>query len=331
MHYRDTDTDLPISIDRYPYSTLVGNPGDTVNPATKKSEAFPACASDCSTPYTFDSSHTPSFSYYPYLITGDYYLLEEMVFWGAYELFFSNPYYRNFSDGLVKSDQVRGQAWTIRTLEENAYIMPDDHPYKAYFTDKLLKNIAWFDATYVQKTDNVLGVITNGYAMAYNNGTGMAPWQQHFFTWAIGNAYKMGFTTSKNFLTFLSKYQTSIMTDPNYCWIEATSYNMNIRASSTSPYYTSFADVYKNTVDATTQGLACGSQAMATQLGLKVGEMVGYSSATEGYPSNSQPALAILVDDGMPNAQAAWNQFSARTVKPDYSTDPVWDLVPATK
>jgi hypothetical protein len=89
--------------------------------------------------------------------------------------------------------------------------------------------------------------------------------------------------------------------------------------------------VYKNTVDATTQGLACGSQAMATQLGLKVGEMVGYSSATEGYPSNSQPALAILVDDGMPNAQAAWNQFSARTVKPDYSTDPVWDLVPATK
>lgn len=331
MHYRDTDTDLPLSIDRYPYSTLLGNPGDTVNPATKKSEAFPACASTCTTPYTQDSSHAPSFAYYPYLITGDYYLLEEMMFWGAYDLFEDNPYYRNFADGLVKAGQVRGQAWNLRGYEENAYILPDNHPYKAYFTDKLEKNIAWFDKTYVQNTDNTLGIITNGYALAYNNGTGMAPWMQHFFTWSIGNAYRMGFTSSKNFLTFLSKYQTSIMTDPNYCWIEASSYTMTVRTSSTSPYYTNIGDVYKNTVDTTTQGLACGSQAMATQLGLKTGEMVGYSSATEGYPSNSQPALAILVDDGMPGAQAAWNQFTARTVKPDYTTDPVWDLVPASK
>jgi hypothetical protein len=67
---------------------------------------------------------------------------------------------------------------------------------------------------------------------------------------------------------------------------------------------------------------------MATALGLKVGEMTGYSSSVEGYPSNSQPALAILVDNGASNAQAAWNQFMARTVKPDYSTEPVWDIVP---
>jgi hypothetical protein len=331
MHYRDTDTDLPLSIDRYPYATILGHTGDTVNPATKQAEAFPACASDCSTPYTSDTAHTPSFAYYPYLITGDYFLMEEMMFWGSYELFEDNPYYRGFADGLVKAGQVRGQAWNLRTYMENAYILPDDHPYKAYFTDKLLKNLAWFDKTYVQNTDNVLGIITNGYALAYNNGTGMAPWMQHFFTWSIGNAYRMGFTTSKNFLTFLSKYQTSIMTDPSYCWIEASSYTMTVRASSTSPYYTNFGDVYKATVPSNVSGLACGSQEMATALNLKVGEMSGYASATEGYPSNSQPALAIIVDDGMPNAQAAWTQFMSRTVKPDYSTDPVWDIVPASK
>jgi hypothetical protein len=103
---------------------------------------------------------------------------------------------------------------------------------------------------------------------------------------------------------------------------------MNVRPSSTSPYYTNFGDVYKNTVASTISSLACASQEMATALGLKVGEMTGYSSSVEGYPSNSQPALAILVDNGASNAQAAWNQFMARTVKPDYSTEPVWDIVP---
>ncbi|MFL5812919.1 MAG: hypothetical protein ACJ763_05030 [Bdellovibrionia bacterium] len=329
MHYRDVNTDLPLSIDRYPYATIYGNYGDTYNPTTKQYEAFPACASTCSTPYSHDTSHEPSLAYYPYLITGDYYLLEEMMFWGSYELFESNPGYRNHADGLVASDQVRGQAWSLRDLTYNAYILPDAHPYKAYFTDKLLKNLAWYDTRYVQNTDNVLGVITNGSAMAYNSGTGIAPWQQHFFTWSIGNAYKMGFTTSKNFLTFLSKYQISLMTDPNYCWIEASTYSMNIRPSSTSPYYTSFGDVYKNTVASNISSLACASQEMATALGLKVGEMVGYSSSTEGYPSNSQPALAILVDTAMPNAQATWTKFMTRSVKPDYSTEPVWAIVPA--
>lgn len=329
IHYRDVDTDLPLSLDRYPYATILGNTGDTVNPATGKAEAFPACASVCTTPYTQDTSHNPSLAYYPYLITGDYFLMEEMMFWGSYELFESNPYYRNFADGLVKSNQVRGQAWTLRDITDGAYIMPDGHPYKAYFTDKLLRNLTWFDNQYVKNTDNVLGIVTNGYALGYNNGLGMSPWMQHFFTWSIGNAYKMGFTTSKDFLTFLSKFQTSIMTDPSYCWIEATAYYMNVRASSTSPFYTNFGDVYKNTVDPTISSLACGSQAMATALGLQVGEMVGYSGATEGYPSNYQPALAIVVDTGMPNAQTAWTKFMSRSVKPDYSTEPVWAIVPS--
>jgi hypothetical protein len=328
IHYRDVDSDLPLSIDRYPYATILGNYSDTYNPTTKLYEAFPACASICTTPYKHDTSHTPSFAYYPYLITGDYYLMEEMMFWGSYELFESNPGYRNHSDGLVSSNQVRGQAWTLRDVMDGAYILPDGHPYKAYFTDKLLKNLTWYNNRYVVNTDNVLGVITNG-AMAYNSGTGMAPWQQNFFTWSIGNAYKMGFTTSKSFLTFLSKFQTSVLTDPSYCWIDASDYIMNIRLSSTSPWYTNFGDVYKATVSAGMQSTACGSQAMATYLNLKVGEMVGYSSSTEGYPSNLQPAASILVDTGMPNASAAWNQFMARTVKPDYSTEPTWAIVPA--
>lgn len=40
MHYKDEATNLPLSIDNFPYATLMGNPGDAVNPQTGKSEYF---------------------------------------------------------------------------------------------------------------------------------------------------------------------------------------------------------------------------------------------------------------------------------------------------
>jgi len=156
----------------------------------------------------------------------------------------------------------------------------------------------------------------------------MAPWQQDFFTWSVGNAYAMGFSSAKNFLMFLSKYQTGRLTDPNYCWIEAAAYTNNIRASSTSPYYTNFHDIYMSSVDPAVSSLPCASPQMAAQLKLKVGEMTGYSSATAGFPSNMQPSVALLVDAGAPNAAEAWTQFNANSVKPDYNQSPVWDIVP---
>jgi hypothetical protein len=41
-----------------------------------------------------------------------------------------------------------------------------------------------------------------------------------------------------------------------------------------------------------------------------------------------QPALAAAATSGIPNAQEAWNIFISRPVKPDYSGEPQWDIVP---
>ncbi|MGZ5279712.1 MAG: hypothetical protein ACXWC9_07215, partial [Pseudobdellovibrionaceae bacterium] len=132
-HFRDRTTDRPLSVVNYPYSTLLGNPGDTVNPATGKSEAFPACGGVCTNPNIADSSHQPNLAYVPYLVTGDFYYLEELQFWAMFNIFQHNPYYRDFQKGLIKSDQVRGQAWSLRAMAEAAYISPDTDPLKAQF------------------------------------------------------------------------------------------------------------------------------------------------------------------------------------------------------
>jgi hypothetical protein len=67
---------------------------------------------------------------------------------------------------------------------------------------------------------------------------------------------------------------------------------------------------------------------MADYLGLQVGEMTGYSYSPEGYPSNMQPALAMAAQSGIPGGYHAWNVFMNRAVKPDYSNEPNFAIVP---
>jgi hypothetical protein len=116
MHYRNQITYRPVSLIEFPYMTLVGSASDTYNPKTKKSEAFPPCGGDCATPYSADTAHEPALTYLPYLVTGDYYYLEELQFWTMYDLFQSNPGYRANVKGLFHQTQVRAQAWSLRDL-----------------------------------------------------------------------------------------------------------------------------------------------------------------------------------------------------------------------
>jgi hypothetical protein len=330
-HYRDKKTDRPISLKNYPYMTIVGNPGDTYNPATKLHEKFPVCATStaCATPNTHDTAHQPAFAYLPYLVTGDYYYLEELQFWAMYNVFSSNPGYRDNVKGLVRDDQVRGQAWSMRTLAEVTYITPDNDPLKADFQGILAYNLDWYNANYTNNAGaNKLGVLVNGNAMAYDGGRGMAPWQDDFFTSAIGHAAELGFDGAKSLLDYKAKFAIMRMTDPGACWIDGSIYAFNIRDTTTGPFYTTMEQAYKANHTPQFAALECGSAAMASSLGLAVGEMTGYSTSAMGYPSNMQPALAYGADVGAATGKSAWAIFAARAKKPDYSSQPQFNIVP---
>ena len=83
-----------MSLVDYPYMSLIGRADAAVNPISKKDEAFPYCAGDCKSPYEADAAHQPGLAYLPYLVTGDYYYLEELQFWTMFNLFRTNPGYR---------------------------------------------------------------------------------------------------------------------------------------------------------------------------------------------------------------------------------------------
>lgn len=330
-HYRDKNTGQPISLLDYPYMTVAGRSSDTYNPATKRYEAFPTCATTtaCTTPYTHDVSHQPGFAYLPYVLTGDHYFLEELQFWGMYNVFAANPGYRENAKGLLKPEQVRGQAWGLRTLAQVTYITPDSDRLKEHFTRILDSNLAWYNANYTDNpAANKLGVLINGYAIVYNNGTGIGPWQDDFFTSAVGVAADLGFTEATRLLGYKAKFTVDRMVAPGACWIDASIYQMTIRSSSTSPIYGSMAEAYSASHTADFGNLACASSAMATALKLKVGEMTGYSSAISGYPSNMQPALAYSASVSGAAGKQAWEQFMQRSVKPNYATGPQFAILP---
>lgn len=330
-HYRDKLTGRPVSLMDFPYMTVLGQRTDTVNPATRKQEAFPLCATStaCTTPYMHDASHQPAFAYLPYLVTGDHYYLEELQFWAMWNTFMSNPGYREHGKGLLKPDQVRGQAWSLRTLAEAAYITPDADPLKTHFRHFLDANLEWYNANYTNNPSaNKLGALTHGYAIGYNSSTGLAPWMDDFFTAAVGHAAELGFEQARPLLEWKVQFPIARMKGQGACWITGAMYALKVRDSATSPLYTSIAEAWRASHTDAFNQLPCGSAEMAQSLKLKVGEMTGFSASTTGFPSNMQPALAYGADVGGANGASAWKFFLARAVKPDYGTSPQFAIIP---
>jgi hypothetical protein len=97
--------------------------------------------------WTVDQAHQGDFAFLPYLIEGDWYYLEELWFWSAFNLRAAPAgacYYCRHNDWgyFAQPLQARGQAWAMRTLIHTAFLSPDGLPEKTYFTKRLNYNIA---------------------------------------------------------------------------------------------------------------------------------------------------------------------------------------------
>jgi hypothetical protein len=328
-HYRDKITDRPVSLKNYTRMTILGRSTDTYNQEKNRYESFPDCAGVCTTPYTHDTAHQPSLAYLPYLVTGDYYYLEELQFWAMYDTFVSNPNYRAFDKGLLIWDQLRGQAWSLRTLAQAAYITPDADVLKSDLLSFVNDNLDWYNATYSYNSNaNKLGVPINGYSIAYNNDTSIATWMDDFFTSAVGYTADLGFDKASALLAWKAKFPVARMTAPGACWIMGAPYSLTIRTTSSTPVFNSVVEGYTKDLGADFMKLTCNSPEMAAKLGLKIGDMGNISDGTMGYPANMQPALAYSVDSGIAASKTAWTLFQGRTVKPNYSNGAHFAIVP---
>ena len=298
---------------------------------------------ECIVPLRPDTAHQPAIAYLPYLVTGDYFYLEELQFWAAWNFLGVGAGYREEDKGLLNWQEVRGTAWSLRTLGQAAYITPDDHPLKTYYSARVINNIKYYDDFYRVGNHNQLGVVLSTLDTPT---THTRPWMDDFFTWSIGYLVELGFTEAQPLLTWKSKYVVGRMSAP-YCWTLASAFIIKIRPTQDSPMYSTFADVYANSFGiagvqntGTLSSKACATQEMADWLtanstntgffdnwgsGTWVpNAMIGYAGEPIGMPANMQPALAISVTAG----SAQWSTFIGRAGKPDYSSQPQFAIVP---
>jgi hypothetical protein len=324
-HIRDEKTGLPISIDNYPNTSLAAG-GSPALPQGGRSIYFEGQW----------TSHQPSIGFLPYLVTGDYFYLEEAQFWSAYNLIWPNHSSRGGNKGWWYIGSLRGQAWAYRSLAQAAYITPDNHPYKAYLLNKLNSNLERDLALYVTPGGphkNNLG------AMFSYEGNEQYRFFEYFMSWTTQYLVDLGFTKATALRDYKMKFPIGIMgtsSTTGYCFQAAAQYTWKTGPAGTASFYPDFKTMFDNTVPGASAH-ACGTLAMANFLKSRTGQnlssanaMMGDQTSTTYYFANLQPALAAAADSGVAGGVQAWQRAHASGVHPDYRDNPIWAVVPRT-
>ncbi len=313
IHYRDRNTDHPISIVDYPKATI------------QDDKTFPVCGS-CSTPYYPDTAHQPSFAYYPYLITGDQYYLEELQFWATWNLLRPNADgSRQLDKGLIISGQVRAQAWDMRTIAQAAYITPDaDSVFKSYISKILNNNISWFTSEYPNNPGApALKFLANGCcAPDPDEGNTIAPWMDDFFTIVMGYLVDMGFTQAQPMRDWKAGFIVGrFSSDPAaFCKYDGADYRYLAIDPSTGGLVSTWTRLTELN-HPTHVGGNCPSTFNT------------YLESEDGYIAHARGALSVAVDVGYSGLKAEIDNIISiqNSAGANYNDDPTWALLPRTR
>lgn len=339
VHAREFDTDMAVSFVKWPMATWSPNAGDSKNSATGLTERLPLTSVPSYLPVNAnkaDVAHHPDFAFVPYLVTGDLFYLECLLFYFTYVGLNYNAAasYRAGGKVLFFREQTRAQGWAFRTTGHTLYALPDDHPRKAEIAQILANNLAWYNGNYVDPAGPGRNAFGHFNGLIYSrNGVSRnsnASFQEEFVTQSVGRLVELGNSEWLPLLRYRSEHVRGRLTSgADFCYQLATNYTLQYRDTETSPMYTSWAEVYFKGFSADITSKQCGSPEMAAAIGVSTpGAMVGYPTEVAGYPANMQPAVAYCATYEMPGCEDAWLVFENRPAKPNYNRAPQFAIEP---
>lgn len=139
-----------------------------------------------------DVPHHPDLASGQYLLTGDYYFLEQSLFSAAYTTMDNNAAAKSStlgrgptgSEGALYWGETRGQGWALRTRVHTASVTPDAMPEQQYFVTLTNKALAIWEGMY-----NVTDTPNKDNALWTFGRTVIAPKE---FVYAAGAASPLG-------------------------------------------------------------------------------------------------------------------------------------------
>ncbi|WP_045220294.1 hypothetical protein [Desulfonatronum thioautotrophicum] len=326
VHYRDEKTGQPLSIADHPSLSIHSNTPHNNRPT--------ATVEPSSVPYAADTAHQPSLNFIPYIVSGDYYHLEEMKFWMTYSLLLlpsgrinpdgSRASWRGQDNGIfMLFDQVRARAWMLRNMAQLAAFTPDDSSKKSYYNQILTNNI--------QLLPEVMERNAYGFVTLQMRSGGEQPWMDDFLTWATGYAVGLGFDGLRPFFAWKARFPVQRMgfgyPGNIYCWQLAAPYKLEVTPGG-SVFFDNINQIYTATFPEQSKH-ECGSAPFLQATGYDSAEQIGSAPmVTYGYSAILSIALAAAVDAGTKDAEKAWEKYYNRGIQPDLRGYQSWAIVP---
>lgn len=203
-HFEEDNTGLPVRADERPrfWSEERGIRGHY--------DHFPASSlTGKDGGWTTDLSHRPELAYPAYLATGEAVYMRALAHEGAFAIHNIWPDKRGPSGVLVvRHLQLRASAWSLRTVSNAAYLLPDNHPLKEYFVTVRNENLNHLYGRYVLDGEmQGAGEVEGWFADILTRGKIPYPaWQGDFLTIVLAQEVTRRTPLSKDLLDWAARF-----------------------------------------------------------------------------------------------------------------------------
>jgi len=158
-------------------------------------------------------SHQPDLSYVPYLLTGRRAFLDGLLAQGAWSIVTRWPARRSsptpgapLDDVIVLlDDQVRTYAWSMRQIENAAWIAPEGDRTADYLRAAATTNWLWFRSRLASWT-SIQGEPHGWIPSVHTGGKSVSPWQQDYFASTLAMAARRGNADAMRCLEWMSNF-----------------------------------------------------------------------------------------------------------------------------
>ena len=289
-----------------------------------------------------DGAHQPDPYFSEYLLSGDYWYLEQLQQWaGTMSVKFCAAvaaWCRGPGGGI--HDEVRGEAWVLRNRVNAAFASPDDSPEKAVLGSLVDDAVARWEGqrnitgTPLHQTamwkfgfenagnmygsplhfwrveDHREGLVTAPAPDTIEIGGATSPWMNNYLLMELGRATELGFSTQAVW-AWAGQNLIGQLTDPGFNPYLVAAYHMPVTKKD-GAYFTSWSELLK--------GFPVGS---ATEIRTQR-QATLYQDPT--YLSIARAAASQCTE--LPNGPAAWQRINAMAAPQLGIMDVVWDMLP---
>jgi len=167
------------------------------------------------TGWNVDSAHQPDLSYVPYLLTGRRAFLDNLQAQASWSVISQWPSAgargQSTAPGpgegvnVVRGNQVRGGAWSLRQLENGAWATPDNDPNLPWLRMAASGNWSWIASqipTWTRQQGGSHGWIPGEYGVP----GALPPWQQDYFASTAAIATRRGDPQARAVLTWMANF-----------------------------------------------------------------------------------------------------------------------------